>query len=186
MGKRAAILTLRFCLPLRPNGPGHGSPGQSEERATPWVHPRSGPSPERARQRLSRTDSAEAKPHLFPGLRSPEAPFDLGYLFPARQALDESKASSRKSGRECPRSFDDHTNRFSSLATWLVVLASCDVDWANCHSGLANRDVRWESRHVDLANCHIDWASRVLRLANRSMRLASRGIHLPSERATSP
>jgi hypothetical protein len=57
-GDESLNLTHNFCWLLRPNGPGQDSPGQSEERAMPWVIPRSGPSPVRARERLSRTLSS--------------------------------------------------------------------------------------------------------------------------------
>ena len=70
-GKGHSTINQDPSTPPRPNGPGHGSPGQSEERATPWVPIRPDQSPERARQRLSRTDSADAKPTVVPGLRSP-------------------------------------------------------------------------------------------------------------------
>jgi len=94
----------------RPNGPGQDSPGQSEERTTPWVPSQFRPSPERARQRLSRTDSAEASGVRFPGLRSPLAPFDLGYLILAFQA--SPSAASGPTGR-------DRTAQGKALGSWM-------------------------------------------------------------------
>ena len=92
MATTAASTDLERPRSNRPDGPGHDSPGQSEERALPWVcPPRSDQSPARARQRLSRTCSADAKFDVHPGLRSPSAPFGLGYLIPADWASNASK-----------------------------------------------------------------------------------------------
>jgi len=70
-------------------------------------------------RRLSRTCSADAKLHSSPGLRSPEAPFDLGYPVPARWAYGQLVGNGQPGG---PPSGDDSDwggarSRFTPLSS---------------------------------------------------------------------
>jgi len=78
-------------IPIGPTGREMIAQGKARNERRPGYSPGVVPSPVRARQRLSRAHSAEARVVPFPGLRSPLAPFDLGYHVPARWASGKAK-----------------------------------------------------------------------------------------------
>jgi len=91
LGFTHKLETMDRMIPIGPTGRDMIAQGKARNERRPGYSPGVVPSPVRARQRLSRACSAEARVVRCPGPRSPLASFDLGYHVPARWASGQAK-----------------------------------------------------------------------------------------------